>query len=330
MPTLSARFQLKITSPCLLSWPENENPIVKVCCDEFEVVATLLWAGHGRVKLACDTNWTTELDELDIVVSHFEHDSPPAVVVRADGERDLTFRGDYLRAKLPGFQNAAHETANRILRFFRFSLFTPLVRPIEAWTHSLDNPIWIGADGLELRSGTHFYRRSRTPGLDGELGAKKLSPAELPKLLSFVRSPTEATLALELLSDAQSAWFEGNLRRCILELAICTEVMVKRTYFAKASPAGSAFDYLEDKGKISVRVLELLDPIAREAFSTSYKDQVPANYQNIDYLFRCRNKVAHRGELSFRNDAGESIEVRLLVADLRAGIVTVPKSPSTH
>jgi hypothetical protein len=147
------------------------------------------------------------------------------------------------------------------------------------------------------------------PGLKGELGARKLTPADLPELQSFLSAPIEPPLAVTLLSDAQAAWFEGSLRRSVLELAICTEVLVKRRFFAKSSPAGAAFDYLEDKAKISVRVLELLDSVAEEAFACSYKKQEPAYYQKIDHLFRCRNKIAHRGELAFRDDSGKTIGV---------------------
>lgn len=101
--------------------------------------------------------------------------------------------------------------------------------------------------------------------------------------------------------------------------------MVKRTFFAKASPAGSAFDYLEDKSKVSATVLQLLDAVAKEAFSISYKELKPIDYQSIDFLFRCRNKIAHRGELSFKDDGNKVIYVEaslverwwLAVADLK-------------
>lgn len=148
-----------------------------------------------------------------------------------------------------------------------------------------------------------------TPGLHGELGAERLSPSTLPDLRQFVAHPSNPTLMDELLSDAQSAWFEGGLRRSVLELAICVEIMVKRKFFAKASPAGAAFDYLEDKAKISVRVLDLLDSVAQEAFGESYRNADAKNYRNIDNLFRCRNKVAHRGELNFRDDTGGTVVV---------------------
>lgn len=168
--------------------------------------------------------------------------------------------------------------------------------------------MWFDETGNQLRCNSKMHTL-RIPGLNGELGVKKLTPKNMTELVEFIASEHEESLADTLLSDAQSAWFEGNLRRSVLELAICTEVMVKRCFFAHDSPAGAAFDYLEDKSKISVRVLDLLDTVAEEAFSASYKKDEPNNYQNIDHLFRCRNKIAHRGELSFRDDSGKNISI---------------------
>jgi hypothetical protein len=63
---------------------------------------------------------------------------------------------------------------------------------------------------------------------------------------------------------------------------------------------GTAFDYLEDKSKIRVRTIELIHGVAQEAFGKSFMIDHAKDYENIDHLFRCRNKVAHRGELVFR------------------------------
>jgi hypothetical protein len=243
------------------------------------------------------------------VVSRDESDSPPEVIQTADGKRDLTVQGEYLRSRLPDYKAAASEAANRTLQFFKFALSTPQVAQIPSWDHYLNNPVWFDAHGTELRGGTRTAIAQPVPGLWGELGAKKLTPSELGALQSFVAAPTEPNLALTLLSDAQTAWFEGSHRRSVLELAICTEILVKRRFFAQSSPAGAAFDYLEDKAKVSVRVLDLLDAIAEEAFAVSYRKQSPANFQCIDYLFRCRNKIAHRGELTFRDDTGATAAV---------------------
>ena len=310
MPTLSAKFKLQISSPCLLYFPEGHIAEVELTLGGFHVAAKLrssiFWSSKSKLD---DPFETTGLDELEITVSRSVVETPPRAVVTADGKRDLTLQGEYLNSKLPDYRSAALEIANRILRFFQYSLFTPQVRQIPVWEHSLNNPTWIDDSGEIIQVGNYLIVMEPIPGLRGELGAQSLSLEELPKLQSFLEAPSEPTLAVMYLSDAQTAWFEGSLRRSVLELAICTEVMVKRTFFSQSTPAGAAFDYLEDKAKVSVRVLELLDSIAEEAFARSYKKEEPLCYQNIDHLFRCRNKIAHRGVLTFRDDSGKTISV---------------------
>jgi Apea-like HEPN len=309
VPTLSAKFILEVNSPCLLVWPDGQTPELVATLGAFHVATKLLSVEHWRTKGKDDVNWTTGLSELEIEVSRNEVDTLPDLIVMPDGKTDLTVQSEYLRSRLPEYQAAAREIANRILRFFQYSLLTPQVRQISTWHQSLHNPTWFDTNGQELPGGTHTVMAQPVPGMWGGLGARKLTPTELPELQSFLVMPQEPSLALALLSDAQAAWFDDNLRRSVLELAICAEVMVKRRFFAQDSPAGAAFDYLEDKAKISVRVLELLDSVAEEAFACSYKKQEPDNYQKIDHLFRCRNKIAHRGELTFRDDSGKTVDV---------------------
>jgi hypothetical protein len=170
---------------------------------------------------------------------------------------------------------------------------------------------WYDAASTEL-VGTFTVVAQPVPGSDGALGLQKLTPDSVSALRDFLIQPKETSLAEDLLSDAQSAWYEGNLRRAVLELAICAEVIVKRKFFAKATAAGAAFDYFEDKSKVTVRIPELLDAVAKEAFARSYRLDAADQFQRIDYLFRCRNKVAHRGELSFRDDKGALIRVARL------------------
>ena len=44
--------------------------------------------------------------------------------------------------------------------------------------------------------------------------------------------------------------------------------------------------------------------MAKQAFGKSFKEDEKYHYDNIDSLFRCRNKVAHRGELIYKDDYG--------------------------
>ena len=58
-----------------------------------------------------------------------------------------------------------------------------------------------------------------------------------------------------------------------------------------------------------MRVVDLLHRVARDAFGRSFRVDDPASYGDIDHLFRCRNKVAHRGELLYRDDEGNRVGV---------------------
>lgn len=258
MPLLAAKFSLEVSSPCLIEWPEDEiPPEVVTTLDGHDVVAKLVFDGSWAAGKVASTLWTYRIQVLEIVVSRNEADACPDVMVNSDGTRDLTGQGAYLQSKLPAYQKVARETANRILSFFQYSLFTPLVRPVSVWDQSLHSPTWLDASGKELR-GDYVVIAEPVPGVNGEFGVRKLTQAILPELQNFLATPAEPSLALALLSDAQTAWFEGGLRRSVLELAICTEVMVKRRFFAKDTAAGAAFDYMEDKAKVSIRVLDVM------------------------------------------------------------------------
>ena len=135
---------------------------------------------------------------------------------------------------------------------------------------------------------------------------QKLEPDIEESLVVALLDPIIPTLHEEILSDAQTASFEGNIRRAVLELAITCEIVAKQKYFSEESASGAAFNHLDDR---RVRVVDLIADKALEAFGKSFRIEQNGHYWNIDHLFRCRNNVAHRGELSYKNDGGKSIDV---------------------
>lgn len=173
MPILTARFCIEVPSPCLLQLPEGETPEVVTTYDSFHVVAKLVSADHWRSKTHGDTDWTTGLGELQIEVSRDEPDSPPSVIVTPDDGRDFTLQSDYLRPKKPEYQVAAREVANRILKFFQYSLFTPLVRQIPTWDSSLHNPTWFDTNG-NIFKGDITITAEPITGRRGELGVRNI------------------------------------------------------------------------------------------------------------------------------------------------------------
>jgi hypothetical protein len=309
MATLSAKFTVNISAPCLIEWPEQPLPEITALTGGFQVSVCVASVTGKAVRLATDRDMIRGIEAIEVVVSRDEPTPPPEGLRRSDGTLDLTDQHGYVRDRLPAYREAALSVTNRVLHFFQYRLHTPLVRPIAWWEHALNNPTWYKNASAKLPAQTATMVLTPLLGSDGELGARTLTPNDIGSLQAYLAEPETPSLPEQLLSDAQSAWFEENLRRSVLELAISAEILVKRKFFAKSSPAGAAFDYLEDKAKISVRVLDLLDGVAKEAFSHSYKEDCPDQYRQIDYLFRCRNKVVHRGELSFRDDNATFIHV---------------------
>lgn len=308
MPKLLAHFDVELPGQCLIAMPKK-NIVVRSTMNGFDIKIQLVPNKSFRFKKKSETYWTCGLERAQIIVSRNEAELPPPVLPNERGQLDYTVQTEYFLNKTKEFGHVAREAINRIIRFFRFSLKTPLLQEFPDGHPHFSNPKWTNAKNKVVGKSGIVITSIRVPGLHGELGVKKLNSKMLGALESFLTDPIAPTLTEQLLSDAQSAWFEDNLRRAILELAIACEVAVKRRFFADDSPAGAAFDYLEDKAQVNVRVLELMDRVALEAFGRSFKAQHPNDYLNIDYLFRCRNKVAHRGELSFRDDTGKETTV---------------------
>ena len=109
--------------------------------------------------------------------------------------------------------------------------------------------------------------------------------------------------ALCTLYNIVSAWKE-NGRRTVLEMSLATEAMVKRRIFGGDVAANVAFEHLADKGKLNFRVVDLLHSTAKKVYGESFLNPSPSGHEHPDYLFRARNKVAHRRKAIFRYDNG--------------------------
>ena len=194
-----------------------------------------------------------------------------------------------------------------MIRYFRFALGTPFLEEFVQGHQFFRNPNWKNDAGETVGKGAQTLVFPRVPGIYGEMNIRHLSETNRADLNAFLLNPKNFSVSEQLIDTARTASFEGNLQRSVLELAIACEIIVKRRFFTDDSPAGAAFDYLEDKAKVNVRVLELIDAVAQAAFGKSFKVECADDYRNIDYLFRCRNKIAHRGELSLRDVAGHRL-----------------------
>ncbi|MCX6641835.1 MAG: hypothetical protein NTV15_00400 [Candidatus Bathyarchaeota archaeon] len=219
------------------------------------------------------------------------------------GRTSYEERRRYFEERKPEYRQAAWEMLDRAVRFFKYRLHNPNILSVNQDGNDFQNPVWIDESGNEIVNNAFYGVGTPLPSLN-RFGVRSLSSHDDADLVNALQNPISPDLFEELLSDAQSAAFQGNLRRSVLETAIACEIAVKQTFFAKATPSGAAYEYLEDKGKVRISITEMINLVAKEAFGKSFMDDEKIHYDNIDLLFRCRNKVAHRGELKYKDNSG--------------------------
>ena len=197
------------------------------------------------------------------------------------------------------------ETSNRLVDYFRYRLGNPLLKRLN---YGSKGP-WTFFDGAEakLHEEGEYTMVGQFPGLPGTklaLGSTSLKPEDLAGLNDFVAHPMTASTTLKLQTQARDAVLANDINLGVILLAVCSEVAIKTAYFRRDPVVGEAYDYLEEKRQVEVTAIELITQVAKRAFGQAFKDSEPLASQRIEYLFRCRNKVAHRGQASFRDQAG--------------------------
>lgn len=316
MTRITARFVVDLPGELLVAWADDEAIVLEQEIDEADVAIEFVTKGAGSRKVAGDRYQRFGIHQVYVYVTQEEDESPPKIKIDERGGSDLTDVSRYFSERRATYGDVAWRATNRMLRYFKFDLRTPNLFDISREHDCFKNAKWTDDAGNDYGDGGIAFGTVYSPGREGWLGRQVLFPELRDNLIAALQDPIVPSLHEEILSDAQTALSKRDLRRAILDIAIACEIAVKRKYFAEESPAGAAFDYLEDRSRVSVRVLDLIDGISLEAFGKSFREEQPGDFRNIDHLIRCRNKIAHRGELTFRNDAADWVEVDFeLVAD---------------
>lgn len=305
MPRLTATFRVPLSSP-ILARIGKKTRTYEADIDGFRVKFNFVTDGTSGSKYKKQHLWTRYCEEVEVSASRDENDTPPGVRQLPNGTRDLTPQSQYFSDKIPAYRGVALRVLNNVVAFFKYTLRQPLLAPYNESTQALQAAKWTDASGSVNYTGPRVYVVPRRPGGGGELGVIKFERQHEKRLTKTLASPSRVSLHEELLSDAQAAAFEGNIRRAVLELAVSCEVFVKHPFFDHGSRAAQVVEAMEGKGKISIRVLELLDIGTAIIHGMSFKDSDKAAYQDIDHLFRARNKVAHQGKSEFRDDKGST------------------------
>lgn len=304
MRKLIAIFNIELSSELLIKRGEVEELNYKTRIEGFDVNIFLISKG-SRIKRNNERYSTYPIHEVKITVARDESIEPPPILTEKDGTRDYTQQVPYFQERLPIYREIAATVLNRLISFFKYKLQNPRLENISEKHHSLQKPKWTNETGEEVGKGGYLFYVSGFPSIKSlSFGAKRLTPKDDQRLVNFLKNPLKPQLYQEILSDAQNAILENNYRRAVLEMAIACEIAIKETYFKKSSLASAVYEHLEDKGSINIRLVNLIDKVAKDALGASFRELYENEFRNIDFLFRCRNKIAHRGKPVFRDDTG--------------------------
>jgi len=288
--------------------------------DGFDVVLTVRPDGGGWSGLPDGTALIGAYDCV-VDVSRDESEAVPEVVQTPRG-RDFTARVPYFQARAGKYGGAARSCLERFLSFVRFSLGQPLIWGSgDSPPRVIESTTWLDPDGNEINPGIQVVTAGSIGERDPAWHSYPLTSASEAALRVALEKETVIPLHHVLLAQAKDAALQGDLRRAVMELAIASEVAVKQAFFAPDSAAGEAFEYFEDKGALRAGVLDLVSEPARRAFGESFKDYSGEQFERLDYLFRCRNKVVHRGELVFRDRSGNELSADRAVISAWLGAV---------
>jgi hypothetical protein len=298
MSRLVAHFDVKLPGQCLVVSRVVQYP-VNCTINDFEVTVQ----GFGLksiIKAVQDQHWTYIIKHAVVKVARDEDEDPPRVVPDEQGQLDYTVQGEYFSSRIGEYGAAACEAVNRFIRFFKFKMRTPFLQALPSTHDSFRNAEWKDTSDALVGKGNMVVVAHYVPGLRGELGVQKLRQESAEALQMALVNPVAPMLHEEILSNAQTAIFEGNLRRAVLELAIASELVVERKFLSGNSTA---------RAYNKVRVLSYIDGLAKKRFGKSFKEDHSDHYTNIDHLLRVRNKVAHIGDLLRLDDKGNRIDV---------------------
>lgn len=311
MPGIVVTFRLDLLSFRCFIPAKGTKPDIVICGE----------LNHMPVKVALITDKSPGIKKPDEQEPRYFYNKVSVAITRTDvdliEDQFVVGRARYLLMEL---LPVVVEAINRVIQYCKYVKRHPNLREIGVLDlldqrTALWNPDWRTLEGDSIHvSDTPLSSDILVAEGIGLLqpnlfGIEPVMDDEGTAIEHYFQNPPPIALSDQLLTDAQGAAWNGNIRRAVLELAITIEVFVKNKFFQQGQIAGAAFEYLEDKGRETVKVIELLDGAANYAFGESYKAAFADAYRHIDHVFRCRNKVAHRGEARFRDDHGTWHEV---------------------
>lgn len=262
-------------------------------------VTVVLRPDAQQVQLnAGDTVWTHLCSEGIVLASRTELAPPPALGATEGGGRDFKARIAYFSG-LGGYRRAAGLAVRRATAFMTHALH----QTSRGRSGVHQNPAWIDGTGAELETGILEFE-AVYEGI-GEFSEVVFDEGHEAGLLTALADGFEPTLVQSFLAHAQHAARSGQIERFVLELAIACEVFAKQAAFAGSDRAARIFDALEEGQHAEIPVPKLIDLLGKSSSSKqSFRTADRAAADDIEHLFRARNKVAHRGQTVYKDEKG--------------------------
>ncbi len=305
----------KSLSNCEISQkPSNKVLKIQTIVEEFQVNIEL----HHRIKNTSKLGLTISSEVYDLVISipycHKNQDNgiDSDVLMEYFCTSNIQ-KEDKVKDFMHSYRVAALNTVNRLIDFFenRFHdipLETPVFKPLYF------EEIWFDKEGSELYRNLTWWSSNGNLAYPPQYGEFKDNESSFgndicSKIKMAIEDPyKESDIYEKIYSDSRESFFEGHFHRTIMSLAVACEVAIKTFYFSKSTPAGMAFQYLQEKQKVVVSPIELIHKIAKFVLGESFQDFDNDSYEHIDHLFRCRNKVVHQAVLSYTTKNGKEVK----------------------
>lgn len=306
MKELIAKYELELDYPVYIKRSKSDELRYEFSIDDASVVVLLIPDEGRKGKLQSERLWTLAVNYIAISVSLPEtEEPPPADIIPRDDYGSYFDIEQYFDKRFKRYSDVAEVVYLRLLKFLKYEIGTPFLFNINNATGDL-LPTWLDENGEEIwKTRNKVISVPWSPGWSkNEFGIKKLRKSDDKKLLSALKNDVDVTLYQEIMYEGQAAVLKNNYRRAILEMAIACEIAVKQTFFAESTVSGLAYEYLEDQKRINVRAIDLISKVAEYVFGENFKLVNQKAYKDIDHLFRCRNKIAHRGQVIYRDDSG--------------------------
>ena len=304
MAILSASYNLTPSSPLISNLKDGESLKFEFSHREYNIRISLPIAKYSPKSGYVTSDYYKQFTDVITIDISKNVESTPEIPITDNGGQDFSKLTEYFKPYKEEYAEVAILFYKRLISFFKYQLNQPHLNENTINKEQFYNPYWSNDTGIDYGpvSPTHYVKYH--PGLhDDSLSIKAIIKDDIEKLTDYLmcdENSDEIELHIQIISDAQAAILNGNLRRGVFELAIACELAIKRAFFSADTFSTRAFDYFEDKSLLNVPLIDYIHKVARSVFDESFKDYSNDDYKNIEYLISCRNKVAHRGVTTFK------------------------------